>query len=170
MDVSLWSVERNDIRLDFDHFCKGFRCVGCPAADTRHWISEGFAAMKEAGRSAVYVRIDFNVFLTFARPLELIAGWCWPKTKRANKVEYPWISIVAIWTCMINNVYINGCVWNSHVWKLSSNFNREITCTFEFITRVPSNTSFAGSHQILHANLELETLLETGGPQWETPL
>ena len=56
---------------------KGFRCVGCPADDTRPWIEEGFATMKEAGRNAAYVGIDFNVFfLTFARSLEMIAGWC----------------------------------------------------------------------------------------------
>lgn len=54
-------------------------------------------------------------------------------------------------------------LWDSHVWKISANFNQEITCTIELITRVPWNTSFAGSHQILHANLELDALLETGG-------
>ena len=139
---------------------KGFRCVGCPAADTRPWIEEGFATMKEAGRNATYVGIDFNVFFFDVCPLTREDRRMVLTQNKACKQSR--ISIVAL-NMHDQQCVHNGWLWDSHVWKVSSNFNQEITCTIELITRVPSNTSFAGSHQILHANLELEALLETGG-------
>lgn len=139
---------------------KGFRCVGCPAADTRPWIEEGFATMKEAGRNAAYCWHRFQCIFFDVCPLIRDDRRMVLTQNKACKQSR--ISIVALNLHDQQCVY-NGWLWDSHVWKVSSNFNQEITCTIELITRVPWNNSCAGSHQILHANLELETLLETGG-------